>query len=214
MKNLAALYKKYNLTKDDYYQHKHYTIITRQGIDKIQACEKINIEYDVIKCEKDFAVIKANANVGDYKVQTFGSALYGEKVLVKTEWNGKETTKWKDTGTTQTYYVMEMAEKRAMSRAVLKLTGFYELGVFSEDESEDFKKEKQAQPTPQPKEIPKIEATPQHAPENDKRTAVTTKEELKVVIDWAIKKKATIKVVETYYKLDAVQKAEVLKAIK
>ena len=33
-----------------------------------------------------------------------------------------------------------MAEKRAMSRAVLKLTGFYELGVFGEDESEDFKK--------------------------------------------------------------------------
>ena len=26
------------------------------------------------------------------------------------------------------------------SRAVLKLTGFYELGVFGEDESEDFKK--------------------------------------------------------------------------
>ena len=32
-------------------------------------------------------------------------------------------------------------KKRAMSRAVLKLTGFYELGVFGEDESEDFKKE-------------------------------------------------------------------------
>jgi hypothetical protein len=33
-----------------------------------------------------------------------------------------------------------MAEKRAMSRAVLKLTGFYELGIFGEDESESFKK--------------------------------------------------------------------------
>jgi hypothetical protein len=33
-----------------------------------------------------------------------------------------------------------MAEKRAMSRAILKLTGFYELGVFSEDESESFKR--------------------------------------------------------------------------
>jgi hypothetical protein len=37
---------------------------------------------------------------------------------------------------------MEMAEKRAMSRAVLKLTGFYECGAFGEDESEDFKREK------------------------------------------------------------------------
>jgi len=27
-----------------------------------------------------------------------------------------------------------------MSRAVLKLTGFYQLGVFGEDESESFKK--------------------------------------------------------------------------
>jgi hypothetical protein len=27
-----------------------------------------------------------------------------------------------------------------MSRAVLKLTGFYELGVFGEDESDSFKK--------------------------------------------------------------------------
>lgn len=35
-----------------------------------------------------------------------------------------------------------MAEKRAMSRIVLKLTGFYELGVMSEDESEDFKEDK------------------------------------------------------------------------
>ena len=28
-----------------------------------------------------------------------------------------------------------------MSRAVLKLTGFYELGVFGEDESEEFKQD-------------------------------------------------------------------------
>ena len=45
-------------------------------------------------------------------------------------------------GTTNSWYVAEMAEKRAMSRAVLKLTGFYELGVFGEDESESFKKQK------------------------------------------------------------------------
>ena len=43
-------------------------------------------------------------------------------------------------GNTNSWYVMEMAEKRAMSRIVLKTCGFYELGVFGEDESEDFKK--------------------------------------------------------------------------
>ena len=122
---LTALYKKYDLSKEDIYKHKHYLIITRQGIDKIQAYEKINISYDVIKCEKDFAVVKATAKVGEYTIQTFGSALKGATF---------------NDGNTQTWYVMEIAEKRAMSRAVLKLTGFYELGVFSEDESEDFKK--------------------------------------------------------------------------
>ena len=122
---LTVLYKKYELTKDDIYKHQHYLIITRSGIDKIQAKEKIFIDYEVIKCETNFCVVKANANKEDVKIQTFGSAIKGAS--------------FKD-GNTQTWYVMEMAEKRAMSRAVLKLTGFYELGVFGEDESEDFKR--------------------------------------------------------------------------
>jgi len=132
---LKEKYIKYNLTKDDVFKHQHYIILTRSGIDKIQALENINIDYDVIKCEKDFCVVKANASMSKHllnnssdriaTIQTFGSALKGEG--------------YKD-GNTNSWYVMEMAEKRAMSRAVLKLTGFYELGVFGEDEAEDFKK--------------------------------------------------------------------------
>tara|TARA_R100000544_G_scaffold37172_1_gene27586 strand:- start:612 stop:1028 length:417 start_codon:yes stop_codon:yes gene_type:complete len=126
---LLDLYKKYELTKDDVYKHQHYVIITRQGIEKIQASENIIINYDVIKCETNFAVFKANARIGAQgstaKIETFGSALKGGS--------------FKD-GNCNTWYVAEMAEKRALSRAVLKLTGFYELGVFGEDESEDFKK--------------------------------------------------------------------------
>jgi|TARA_B100001250_G_C19759362_1_gene771695 hypothetical protein len=121
---LKEKYIKYNLTKDDVFKHQHYIIITRSGIDKIQALENINIDYDVIKCEKDFCVVKANATKEGKSIQTFGSAIKGD---------------FKN-GTTNSWYVMEMSEKRAMSRAVLKLTGFYELGCFSEDESESFKK--------------------------------------------------------------------------
>ena len=40
----------------------------------------------------------------------------------------------------QSTYLLEMAQKRAISRAVLKLCGFYTLGHFGEDEAEDFKK--------------------------------------------------------------------------
>ena len=120
-------YVLYGLEKEDVFRHQHYVIITRSGIDKIQAIENIAIDYEVINCEKDFCVVKANALKGETSIQTFGSALKGEG--------------FKD-GNCNTWYVMEMAEKRAMSRAVLKLTGFYELGVFGEDESEDFKKKK------------------------------------------------------------------------
>ena len=122
---LIELYKKYGLTKNDVFKHQHYVIITRQGIDKIQAVEQMSVTYEVIRCETNFAVFKAYAEKEGKKIETFGSALKGEG--------------YKD-GNTNSWYVAEMAEKRAMSRAVLKLTGFYELGVFGEDESEEFKR--------------------------------------------------------------------------
>lgn len=120
---IKTLYEKYELTPDDVFKHQHYLIITRSGIEKIQATEKINVNYEVVRCEPNFAAVKAYND----KLQTFGSALKGAS--------------YKD-GNTNTYYVLEMAEKRALSRLVLKQTGFYELGVFGEDESEEFKKQK------------------------------------------------------------------------
>ena len=124
---LTELYKKYNLTKDDFFKHQHYTIITRQGIDRIMALEQMTVNYEVIRCEPNFAVFKALAEKDGKRIETFGSALKGDSYK---------------TSNTNSWYVAEMAEKRAMSRAVLKLTGFYELGVFGEDESESFKKQK------------------------------------------------------------------------
>ena len=57
-------------------------------------------------------------------METFGSALKGD---------------FKN-GNTMSWYVLEMAEKRAMSRAVLKLAGFYQHQIFGEDESDAFKR--------------------------------------------------------------------------
>jgi hypothetical protein len=121
---LKEKYIKYELTKDDVFKHQHYIIITRSGIEKIQGIENITIYYDIIKSEPNFASVKAIASKDGKMVETFGSALKGNS--------------FKD-GNTNTWYVLEMAEKRALSRAVLKMTGFYELGVFGEDESEEFK---------------------------------------------------------------------------
>jgi len=125
---LVELYKKYELEKEDVFKHQHYVIITRQGIEKIAAKENITIKYEVIRCEAKFAVMKASAYIStkpNTTIETFGSAL--------------KAANYKD-GNCNSWYVAEMAEKRALSRAVLKLTGFYQLGVFSEDESDDFKR--------------------------------------------------------------------------
>ena len=120
---LKRLFVENDLQKEDVFKHQHYTIIKRQGIDKIQAKNNIEIQYEVIKCERDFAVVKALGTLRDKQIQTFGSALKGDF----------------KSGNSNTWYIMEMAEKRAMSRAVLKLSGLYALGVMGQDESEDFK---------------------------------------------------------------------------
>jgi len=116
-------YIKYGLDKSDIFKHQHYLIITRSGIEKIQALEQIRIRYEAIKCEPNFAAVRATGIKDELTIETFGSALKGD---------------YKN-GNCNSFYVLEMAEKRAMSRVVLKLTGFYELGVFGEDESEEFK---------------------------------------------------------------------------
>ena len=126
---LNRLFVENNLTSEDVFKHQHYTIITRSGIEKIQANLQIYCSYEVIKCEPNFAVVKAKGEIIETEdekfVETFGSALKGDS--------------FKD-GNTNSWYVMEMAEKRAMSRAVLKLAGFYQFGIFGEDESESFNK--------------------------------------------------------------------------
>ena len=142
--------KKYGLTQKDWYQHAHYTIVTRMGIDKIQAYESIDITYEAITSTPEFCVVKAIGGKGELVIETFGSAKYGAKEWNPAKKNGKGG--WDEHGNCTTWYVMEMAEKRAMSRAVLKITGFYELGVFGEDESEDFKQVEQPKEQPKPVE--------------------------------------------------------------
>ncbi len=131
LSKLRELYKKYELGKGHIFKNEiqNYTLITRAGIDKIQAKAKIEIDYQPVAgvCTSESAVIKATATMGDVTIQTFGEATRNN---LKFETNAG---KWKPT------YAWAIAEKRAMARAVLKLTGFYEEGVMSEDEAEEFK---------------------------------------------------------------------------
>ena len=116
---LRRMYLENNLIKEDVFKHKHFVIITRSGIEKIMDGKGIEITYEPIKMEPQFVVIKARANLGEKVIETFGEA---------------------SPRNTSNGYLVAIAEKRALSRAVLKLAGYYKHGVFSEDESDEFKK--------------------------------------------------------------------------
>ena len=73
---LNRLFIENNLSDEDYFKHKFYTIITRSGIDKIQAANSIEINYDLIFNSQDTkcVIIKATAKMGDKVIETFGEA--------------------------------------------------------------------------------------------------------------------------------------------
>ena len=114
---LRALFEANGLNRDDIFVHRNFTIVKRSGIEKIQATQNLHIEFEVVRCDPQFVVMKAHGHrIGDEtgrKVETFGSAT-PDNCMSK--------------------HLVEMAEKRALSRAVLKLTNLYEHGVFGEDE--------------------------------------------------------------------------------
>ena len=112
--------------EDIFSKPNQWAIIKLTGIEKIQQRLNIRVIFDSVVIEKDFAVIKATATGRYDSVQSYGSATKGRH----------------PDGNVAHAYLVEMAEKRAKARAVLKLCGAYKHGVYSEDESEDFKQEK------------------------------------------------------------------------
>ena len=112
--------------EDIFSKPNQWAIIKLTGIEKIQQRLNIRVVFDSVVIEKDFAVIKATATGRYDSVQSYGSATKGKH----------------PDGNVSHAYLVEMAEKRAKARAVLKLCGAYKYGVYSEDESEDFKQDK------------------------------------------------------------------------
>jgi hypothetical protein len=119
---LKRLFIENNLVKEDVFKHAHYTIITRAGIDKIMAANDIEIQYDIVNLSDDHShcLVKALGKRGEKIIQTYGEC---------SPKNNKNA------------YPVAMAEKRAKSRIVLMLAGFYELGIYGQDESDSFSQE-------------------------------------------------------------------------
>ena len=124
---LRRLFQENNLVEEDVYKDKRgFVIITRTGIDKIVSKQNIQVAYEVIKLDKDMVVLKAvgSMKTGSGETDVRNMMSFGEASDDNLMGGGKK-------------FPVAMAEKRAMSRVVLKLTGFYEQGVFGQDEIVD-----------------------------------------------------------------------------
>ena len=112
---LNSLFKEFGLGQADVYKHKHFNLITRSGMEKVIAKSGIIYDMDLVSGDANHAIMKGvftNPTNGEV-ASTFASA--------------------NQSSSTSAYYA-EMAEKRCVSRGVLKLLGLYALGVFGDDE--------------------------------------------------------------------------------
>ena len=122
------LYTQAGLVREDVYNDpRGFKIIKRNGIEKIQAYYGVVVTFDLkeeILLAGDnvmqFVKVKATGKLGDQSIETYGEASPMNCV---------------------NKYPIATAEKRALSRAVLKLTGLYKYGYFGQDEIVDEKDE-------------------------------------------------------------------------
>ena len=144
-KRFKELADKYDLQPSDFWKSPQgFVIISRRGIEKIQNGLDARIVYEVVPEFSDAAsslfVVKAT---GEVKMEpTQGTRQSdGRAVLTMSprkrviETFGESSPK-NTRGGAQAYPVA-MAEKRALSRCILKLSDFYTLNVLGEDEISD-----------------------------------------------------------------------------
>jgi len=122
---LRRLFVENNMSEDDVYKDKRgFVIITRSGIEKIQFNNNMDITFNLEVISEDLIVVKATGEMRSdgqaFKVETYGECSPKNYQNFTSKFGS---------------YPYAMAEKRALSRAVLKLAGFYRLGgVFGEGE--------------------------------------------------------------------------------
>jgi len=126
---LRRLFLENNLVEEDVYKDKRgFVIITRTGIDKIVSKQGITVAYEplLLELKKDNinVVIRAAASMQGKNNKQINMMSFGEASDDNLMGGAKK-------------FPVAMAEKRAMSRVVLKIAGFYEQGVFGQDEMVD-----------------------------------------------------------------------------
>ena len=144
-KRFKELADKYALQPTDFWKSPQgFVIISRRGIEKIADGLNAIITYSVVP---EFTDVESSR----YVIKATGTVRHGY-VEGKRDSEGKGVTTLRpDIRTVETYgesspkntrggaqaYPVAMAENRALSRCVLKLSDFYTLSVFGEDEIDE-----------------------------------------------------------------------------
>jgi hypothetical protein len=118
---LRKFYELHNLLPTDVYKDKRgFVIITRSGIEKIQTQNNIKVAFNVIVCELENVVLKAvsmrfDASTDEFVpiIETFGSASKNN---------------------CRQHFLVEIAEKRALARCIIKTMQW--TNIKGEDEME------------------------------------------------------------------------------
>lgn len=117
---LKKLSDKYDMKRDHFHKDpRGFTIMTRRGVEHLQANIKAVVTFETVPEWSD-------PSEGRYCVKAYGKCEIGQV----------ETYGEVSKSNNRNQYPIAMAEKRALSRAILKLAGFYQLQVYAEDELE------------------------------------------------------------------------------
>ena len=120
--NIKELSKKYNLTKEDYWQESRSKkwIITHDACQKIGDMEGIIFgPPQVLNSEQNFVRMVISGKKGEVLMWSIGEA---------------------DNKNCKNLYFGAMAEKRGKDRVILKLINAYEYGIYSDVEADNFQK--------------------------------------------------------------------------
>lgn len=151
-------------------------VIYHKALERIAAQAKV--AYDppqIIRSERDEAVILVTGRMGDRTEWSIGEALVGVNYRI----SGKQSA-----------YVYAMAEKRAKDRVILKLVGLHGL-LYSEEEADEFRQgrpgvEAAEQPRSEPAREEKAEAAkPKAEAKREAQEAEMGEDDLKGRIDRA-----------------------------
>lgn len=127
IKRFKALAEKYDLQATDFWKSPQgFVIISRRGIEKIQNGLNAVVYFDTVP---EFSSPQDNKFV----VKAIGHIEQEDKSLSKMTQTFGESSPKNTRGGAQAYPIA-MAEKRALSRCILKMSDLYTLNVFGEDE--------------------------------------------------------------------------------